>query len=136
MTTVNEEKAEIREMFARYCIYTDSGQIQKYADLFTEDCDWDGGAFGRVQGRNGVLEKMKSAGDAPKGLRHITTNTVIEVQGTEAKATSYALLLSVVGESPTVIFSGLYFDHLVKVDGQWLIKRRQIRTNFEDAEIK
>jgi hypothetical protein len=136
MPSILEEKDAIRDLFARYCFYTDSGQMEKYAALFTEDCDWDGGAFGRHQGRANVLAKMKAAGDAATKLRHLTINSLIEINGDEAHATSYILLFGVGGEAPLPVFAGLYFDHLVKLNGQWLFKQRKIRTDFQEAVIK
>ena len=135
MASILEEKDAIREMFAKYCFYTDSGQFEKYAALFTEDCDWDGGPFGRQQGRANLLAMLKSGGDSATKLRHSTTNIVIEVNGNEARATSYIQVLGVGGEAPVIFFAGLYFDHLVKQNGKWMFKQRKIRTDFTEAVV-
>lgn len=133
MSSILEEKDAIREMFAKYCFYTDSGQFEKYAALFTEDCDWDGGPFGRQQGRANLLAFLKSGGDAATKMRHHNTNLVIEVNGNEARATSYIQVLGIGGEMPVAYFAGIYFDHLIKQNGRWMFKQRKIRTDFSEA---
>lgn len=135
MTSILEEKDAIREMFAKYCFYTDSGQFEKYAALFTEDCDWDGGPFGRQQGRANLLAMLKSGGDASTKMRHHNTNIVIEVNGSEARATSYVTVYGVAEQTPVIFFVGTYFDHLVKQNGRWMFKQRKIRTDFADAVV-
>lgn len=135
MSSLLEDKDAIRDVIARYCFYTDSGQFEKYADLFTEDCDWDGGIFGRHSGRAALLASMRSSGDAATKLRHSTANIVIRVDGDEARATSYATVLGVGGETPLIFFAGCYIDQLVRREGRWLFKHRKIRTDLSEAEV-
>jgi len=130
MATELEEKDNIREMMARYCFYTDSGQSDKYADLFTEDCDWDGGPFGRCLGKAALLAMHKGGGDGATKLLHVNTNVVITVKGNEAQAISYVCVLGVGEQSPTVLFVGSYLDQLVKQSGRWLFKTRRIVTDL------
>lgn len=135
MPSTLEDKDAIRELFAKYCFYTDSGQVEKYCALFIEDCDWDGGPFGRQQGRANLLAMLKSGGDAATKLRHHTTNLVVEVNGNEARATSYVTVYGVGEQTPGIFFVGIYFDHLVRQNGRWLFKQRKIRTDFADAVV-
>ena len=130
MATDLEEKDSIRETMARYCFYTDSGQSEKYADLFTEDCDWDGGVFGHCVGRAALLAMHKGGGDSSTKLRHVNTNVVITVNGNAAQAISYVAILGVGEQSPSVFFSGSYFDRLVKQGGRWLFQTRRIVTDL------
>lgn len=135
MSTLQEDKDAIRETMARYCFYTDSGQFEKYAELFVEDCDWDGGPFGRQQGRANLLAMLKAGGEASTKMRHSTTNIVIDVRGHDAFATSYVTVLGVGGETPLVFFAGCYIDHLVRLDGRWYFKQRKIRTDLSEAVV-
>jgi hypothetical protein len=126
MTTELEEKDSIREMMARYCFFTDSGQSEKYADLFTEDCEWDGGPFGRYVGKAALLAMHKGGGDSATKLRHVNTNVVITVKGNEAHAVSYVCVLGLGEQPPALFFAGSYLDHLVKRGGRWLFKTRRL----------
>lgn len=130
MATDLEEKDSIREIMARYCFYTDTGQSEEYADLFTDDCDWDGGPFGRCVGKAALLAMHKSSGDSATKLRHVNTNVIITVNGNEAQAISYVAVLGVGEQSPTVFFAGSYLDRFVKQGGRWLFKTRRIATDL------
>jgi SnoaL-like protein len=126
MASVLEEKDSIRETMARYCFYTDSGQSEKYADLFTEDCDWDGGPFGRCLGKAALLAMHRGSGDSATKLRHVNTNVVITLNDNEAQATSYVAVIGVGETAPTIFFAGTYVDQFVKRGGRWLFKVRRI----------
>jgi SnoaL-like domain len=133
MTSMLEDKDAIREMFAQYCFYTDSGQFEKYVNLFTEDCDWDGGPFGHHQGRANLLAMLKQGGDTATKLRHSTTNSLITINGNEARAISYVQVLGVGEPAPVIFFAGIYLDYLIKQNGRWLFKQRKLRTDFSEA---
>jgi len=131
MTSVLEDKAAILELFAKYCFYTDACQFEKNANLFTEDCEWDGGPLGCYRGRANFMAFFKS-GPAPK-LRHSVSNIHIAVDGEEARAISYVQVLDTEPPTPVIAFFGIYIDHLVKLDGRWLFKQRKARTDFSEA---
>jgi hypothetical protein len=135
MTSILEDKDAIREVFAQYCFYTDSGQFEKYVDLFTEDCDWDGGPFGRHQGKASLLAMLKQDRDTATKLRHSTTNSVITVNGDESRAISYVQVLGIGEPTPVIFFAGIYLDHLVRQNGRWLFRQRKLRTDFSEAGI-
>lgn len=135
MPSALEDKEAIRELFARYCFYTDTAQFEKFVALFVEDCDWDGGIFGRQLGRSALLESLRPGADTATKLRHFTTNSVIAIEGDEARATSYVTVLGVGGESPQIFFAGCYVDRLVRQDGLWLFRQRKIRTDLAEAEL-
>ncbi len=133
MGMVSEDKDQVRELLARYCYYADSGQVEHYANLFTLDCDWDGGIFGRQLGRENVLTMMRSnSGSRPK-TRHSTTNIVITLDGDKADATSYVTVMNVGTDQPSVIFVGCYIDRLSREDGKWLFQTRRIRPDLAEA---
>jgi hypothetical protein len=132
MSSIQDEKTAILEVFARYCFYTDLGRAEDYANLFTEDCDWDGGPFGRQQGRANLLAFIKQGAGAT-ALRHHNTNIVIDVNGNEARAASYVTVYGVAEQTPVIFFVGCYIDHLVKRDGRWYFKQRKIRTDLSEA---
>jgi hypothetical protein len=130
MASVLEEKDTIRELMARYCFYTDTGQSGKYAALFTEDCEWDGGPFGRCMGRAALRAMHQCSGESATQLRHLNTNIVITIDGDEAQAVSYVAVVGAAEQTPTLFFAGAYFDRFVKHDGQWQFKLRRIVTDL------
>jgi hypothetical protein len=56
-------------------------------------------------------------------MRHVTVNMVIRVNGDEAQANSYFLLLAA-GDQPGILRTGTYRDRLRRVAGRWYLSER------------
>lgn len=130
MPSVLEDKDAIRDVLYRYCYGTDAGDVEAWVAGFTEDCLWDGGPFGLCNGKNAMREYFKQGADAAKSLRHLTLNTIIDVQGDRAQARSYIAIVGLTDASMSVVFSGFYADELVRKAGRWLIQIRRIVTDI------
>jgi len=132
---VLQDKDAIRELFTKYCFLTDSNSVTERAELFTEDCEYNVDGE-ELRGRDAT--KVIVDHDLPEGrirpIKHLTLNVAIEVNGDEARADSYALVIqrSPDGLSLNTIVVGRYEDVLVKQDGNWLFK---IRTQYEDLAL-
>ena len=98
------------------------------AALFTDDGTWHTD-FGKGTGRAGIAEHAHSlrAGSAPRprGV-HLTTNIVIELDGERAKVQSNWVVAQNSESGPKVSSAGGYADDMVKQDGRWLFRYRQI----------
>lgn len=116
----------IRRLLADYCFGTDTGDIERWVGTFTDDIVWEGGAFGRFEGKEAARAYSKATGDAPKYMRHINSNALIDIEGDAASVNSYIQVYDQSGETPSLIFSGFYRDKLVKQNGQWLISFRAL----------
>jgi hypothetical protein len=110
----------------------------KYAAHFTED-----GAFGQTKGHSALKKmitnldeshkKQKADGTSMGTMRHFTMNQYIEFTGPAAAKYHY-YHQTVFGDfgrrgdaaAPAVVASGNGVDDLVKVDGKWLIKLRNV----------
>lgn len=120
-----EDKDAIRDLLSNYCFYIDHGQSALYAALFIEECVWDGGPWGRFEGRS-ALHDFIGAASAVGGpvSRHFTANEVITVNGDTATARSYVMVVNGAANPPVPAFIGSYEDSFVKVGGRWLFKTR------------
>ena len=49
-----EDIEAIKKLKARYCLYVDTGDPDKLAELFVEHAVWDGGVVGRYEGREAI----------------------------------------------------------------------------------
>ena len=132
MTSLLEDKDQIRELMANYCFYSDSGQAENYVNLFTEDCELDLGPHGQYRGKPALLELQRQKGGKSTPIRHHTTNIVIEINGDAAHVKSYVLVLNLQNGTPAIIMSGHYFDRLTKQDGQWRFRRRAVKPDPVD----
>ena len=122
-----EDREAIRELLHGYCLCVDSGDADKWVDLFTDDATFtvQRGSFGiegPVTGR-AALHRLAS-GFRADGL-HFSSNAVIDVQGDEATVTSYVLVLQGT-DDPNVRLGGRYQDQLRRVDGRWRFASRQL----------
>ena len=129
MASVLEEKEAIRDVLSAYCFYVDNGEFDKWADLFTEDGVFDAGALSKVQGRTAIKEFISKAvprkGEGP-ARKHCTMNSMIRVQGTEAQADSYIIVVREGEQGIMTSLAGRYEDLLVKQGETWRFKVRKI----------
>ncbi len=131
-----EDRAAIEKLMWTYDRMLDTYNAAAYAKLFTVD-----GAFGQTKGRE-ALQKMVA--DIGKGhderrakgekisMRHFTMNQYLEFTGpTTARYHYYHQTVFGTGgekspEPARIAAAGNGVDDLVKVDGQWLIKFRNV----------
>lgn len=134
------ERFLIQELQSRYALAHDITDPDMYASVFTEDAELYG-AGGRLlaKGRQafhdiGVNDRKRFNAGAPDGvrtfgaLRHIITNSIIELTG-ETTATGFCYVTTVVvrpGGGPEILSVSRYEDEYRKVDGEWLIAKREI----------
>ena len=129
------DRAEIEALMWRYVRALDTLNADAYAANFTLD-----GQFGATKGRD-ALKKMVSdlargrADAAAKGeprppMYHIITNPYIQfVDRDHAVYRAYWMtVFGAMGQNtpPRVAAAGRSIDHLVRVNGQWLIQSRNV----------
>jgi ketosteroid isomerase-like protein len=129
MATVLEEKDAIHETIANYCFHFDGGEFDKWVDLFTDDGVFDAGRMGVQKGKDALRAFLKNIRltDGSPMVKHCVMNEIIKVNGDEATAKSYIILVRAKGEGALVNgIAGRYEDHLVKQGDQWLFKNRKV----------
>jgi ketosteroid isomerase-like protein len=127
MGTLLEEKDAIRELMHAYCFRCDTRDADGLAALFTEDCVWDGGPFGRKNGPEELKQFLLASVGAQHRIRHITANEIISVDGDSASASCYFVVLRLGEGRPETYFTGFYDDKFVKRGGKWLFRERITR---------
>lgn len=146
--TYAQDRAEIEDLMARYLLAMDWNDYDMYADTFTEDgtLDYAGGqTVGRENIRREAKEFKERVGTIyvdvegnPAILRHVLCQSVIRVEGDMAWHTGFWFETANDGPrtpdgkklTPTVGSFGTYEDELVRVDGEWRFKYRNIRNEF------
>ena len=83
MPSILEDKDAIRDLIVAYCHYADAGDPDRWASLFTEDAVWDGGPFGKHEGRAAIRAQYEGA---KSRNRHVMANILVSVDGDEASA--------------------------------------------------
>ncbi len=143
-----DDRSAIENLMARYSHALDFRDPEAFASTFAPDgiFQW---ARGEVKGRTAIFNWLNSdvydqaskaeKGKWPAAIRHFVTNQAIEVNGNEAKAVSYWFQLS----NPTasrketkILLFGHYEDKLVKIDGKWYFKYRNVFNEGLDGRAK
>ena len=129
MASLLEEKDAIHETIAEYCFHFDGGEFDKWVDLFTDDGVFDAGRLGVQKGKDALrafLKNIRLTNGSPM-VKHCVMNEVIKVNGNEATAKSYIVLVRAKGEGALVNgLAGRYEDQLVKQGDRWLFKNRKV----------
>ncbi len=117
MTTLMEDRDAIRDLFARYCLYIDTGAVEDWVATFTDDGEFHTGRE-MVAGRDAL---RSFAASLPAGeLHHMVMNEAIDVDGDMATCRASVLVTS----KGVVVTTGRSLDDLRRVGGCWRIAHR------------
>jgi uncharacterized protein (TIGR02246 family) len=123
-----EDRLDTLELLTRADNAATARDAQAYVALFTEDGVIDG-AEGQHRGREAMLASVGAiwAAEGPAGS-HLTLNAIVEpVAGHPDQAVATSTLVIIVTGTPPVIRTAVQIvQHLVKVDGRWLICQRSV----------
>jgi ketosteroid isomerase-like protein len=126
------EQQAIERMMFEYSYALDMNQPATLAALFVDDCEVSYAPnFGAV-GMEAYKKTLEGIGTFFKGTSHHNSNIVVDFIG-PAEANVRSIVLAIhryQKERPDGILYGQYFDTVVKTDGQWKFKRRELRTTM------
>ena len=120
---MSEPHEAIRNLLGRYCELMDAGDWAGLGELFAHAVltDFDGNLAAR--GRDGVLRLYRDGTQTYDGsprTRHLTTNTVIDVDGDTAVArSSFVVFQATDALCLQPIAAGRYRDRFARHDGTW-----------------
>lgn len=129
---------EIRSLLARLAHLADTGEVEEYLALFTEDAAWvipaipqTGVAASERNGIDaigaGVRERREAGVQGPgSGTMHVVTTVAVCVDGDEAAAESTWLFVVDTTGAPRVQAVGRYRDTLRRTPAGWRLARREI----------
>jgi hypothetical protein len=136
-----QDRAAIEKLMWDYASALDSGNAEAYAALYTDD-----GAFGTTKGHEALKkmindvtksrEERKAKGEPVFGTLHMTTDRSIEFSDHDHATIHYYWLTSFVappaaaGAKPQerVPFTGHGIDTVVRINGKWFIKNRNVQS--------
>ncbi len=125
---------DIRWLKAEYCGYCDDGYpSDKLGPLFVDDAVWDGGQFGRYEGREAIENFFAGVSDETAFAAHLVLNEQIEVDGDGAFG-KWRLIMSATvlaeGDKEDRWLLADYHDTYVKRDGRWMFQGVDLFVNF------
>jgi hypothetical protein len=133
------DRADIEALMWRYVRALDSYNSDAYASVYTEDGQFGAGP-NATKGRAALKEMIRgladaradreAAGETSAPMYHVIANSYIDfVSLDEAHMHSYWMTMfgpAEPGGQPRVAAVGRGIDELVRVDGQWLIRLRNV----------
>lgn len=133
------ERSAIERVLSDYAYYLDMNMPDKMVDLFIDDCEVSYAPnFGAV-GIEAYKKTLDGIGTFFTGTSHHNSGTVVDFVS-PAEAHTRTIVLAIhryTKERPDGILYGQYHDILVKVNGQWKFKRRELRTTMTtDYHVK
>lgn len=127
-----EDEREIRDLIIRYAQRLDARDHKAYAQLFARDGRWSG-RMGDATGPEAIEAMLiEGLGPTPENFRntrnfHLMSNILIEIDGDTATAESRLVYFARSAEArPVPMLAGRYEDELVREDGKWRFKFRQV----------
>ena len=129
------DREAIEELMWRYARALDTFNPDAYVAVYTEGGQFQAGPT-PTQGRQALWqmiedlrtnrEERAAAGNPAAPLYHMTTDSWTEfVDDTHARHHTYWLTISG-GNPPSILAAGRGIDELVKADGRWLIRSRNV----------
>ena len=130
-----ESAEQIRTLKAYYCELCDQGyDPDSLCSLFTEDAVWDGGPFGRHEGRQAIHTFFGGISGSLVFAAHLVMNPAIVFLDDDTATGKWRLwepaTVSENGALTSKILLAGYEDLYVRIDGQWLCKSLKLHVNF------
>jgi len=112
----------IKQLKHRYCAFCDEQyNPDGIAGLFTEDGVWDGGAFGRAEGREGIRTFFGDVSSQVEFANHYVTNPIIEIDRNAATGRWDLWQPMITAPEPAALWLiAKYREQYVKVNDTWL----------------
>lgn len=129
--TIVESRA-IERVLSDYAYFLDMNMPEEMIKLFVDDCEVSYGPKFGAKGIEAYAKTLDGIGTFFTGTSHHNSGTVIDfVSPTEAVTRTIVLAIHrYAKEGPDGILYGQYHDRLVKVDGAWKFKSRELRTTM------
>lgn len=132
----------IKQLKARYCALCDHHyEPDGLAALFLPDGLWDGGPFGRYQGREAIRGFFRSISGSITFAAHLVLNPVIEVNSATAARGKWRLLMPCTAKNdagtPEARWLLSEYDETYGVhEGAWLFRTLHLTVNFYAPHLK
>jgi uncharacterized protein (TIGR02246 family) len=122
---VGEDEDQIRRTLSEYSQRCDDGRFDEWAELFTEDARFV--LSGNVtEGRDSIRELMISMMPPERRGQHVTSNSLVDVDGDSATVSTDYLFVRPTADGPTIVAAGRYRDVLAREGRSWRFRERAI----------
>lgn len=129
---VLEDIEAIKLLKAQYADACDRGyDANVLASLFAEDAIWDGGSFGRYEGREAIRAFFQGVSSDITFAMHYMMNPIIAVDGDTATGKWHLFQTCTFAEGNQAIFGAARYDEEYRrIDGAWHFWRLALISSF------
>jgi uncharacterized protein (TIGR02246 family) len=129
---VLEDIEAIKRLKHRYADACDRGyDADALAALFADDAVWDGGLFGRHEGREAIREFFQGVSSDIVFALHYMMNPIIDVAGDRATGTWYLFQTCTFAKENTPIWGAARYDEeYVRESDGWKFRRLRLVSSF------
>jgi hypothetical protein len=135
MTVGAHERAEIENLYARYCHTVDALDGPGWAACFTPDGTFEvctGVHRGlKLEGRAELAAHAADPEREPRA-RHWTSNLLLVQREGYVEGHCYGMRIDISGPRAAVASSVVYHDEIVQRDGRWLFRSRRPERDVEN----
>ena len=116
----------VRRVLALYCQLMDDGRYDEVAQLFDPEGRWT--VMGKTYAGVDEIRGLMSSWPSPAGTKHLTVNSIIDIDGELAAAVSDFVVVQGTEVGGVVHRSGRYHDTLRRdSSGRWMFLARDNR---------
>ena len=131
------DKLAIQELILTYSDAATRGDWATFAMLWAPDAVWEVGApiGSRVEGADAIIEVASTNVDGEDFLVQMPHGSLVRlVDDDHATATTMIHALARKGDEHSVTNYGIYYDELVRIDGEWRFARRLLQPVYSETE--
>lgn len=122
-----EDRAEIRDLAARYFLATDDDDYATLAACFTRNADFAAAGFEGGAGRDGIISFLKAARSGMGQTVHTIDYAHVKLTGHDTADGIVTAHLELGMGSTTVYAAVRYIDKYEREEGQWRISERSMK---------
>ena len=133
----SSDRLEILDLYARYARSFDEADADAYAMTFTSD-----GLFHRpssplLSGRDQLRDLVKERAKQSPGIRHVTTNILLDPDSDHiVLGSAYVIVLRCGEDGLLRLFNaGIYTDEISNKEGPWRFQVRRYVTWLDPSQI-
>ncbi len=122
---------EIRRLASEYCHGADKRDLGRFLAVWAPSATWSLGKDSVYEGRAAIARVVEAQWRTFAQYVHWTTNHSIWVDGDEARGECDVAVVVRLHSGRWVRTAGTYIDQYQRIDGTWLIVRRDASTRFD-----
>ncbi len=127
-----EDRDAIRDLYGSYSDASSCGDVERFLACFAEDGQWNTHIFSR-SGKAELLAQWEELWIAFERVGFLSEIGSIEVDGNTASCRCVAREIIRLKSGGLYKLIGQYTDQLVRVDGNWLFRKRDYDPIAEEA---